>query len=113
MSVLNYKCHQTPFPQPIQSAAFSRCLSILPTQSAETSLKGWFELRMAFRKQQLCHGTSYQIKSRITKTTTTYSLVKPTEILPVNSEVPPFADLVSGSTRLLASVDLSFHDQLL
>lgn len=68
---------------------------------------------MAFRKQQLCHRTSDKIRSCIRKTVTTYSRVKPTEVLPVNSEVHPLVNLASGPTGLLASMDGSLLDQLL
>lgn len=44
------------------------------------------------------------------KTIATYSLVQPTELLLVYSEVPPFADLASGPECLGASVDLFFQE---
>lgn len=44
---------------------------------------------------------------------TTYSCVRPTHVLPVNSEVLPLVCLASGPTGLLASVDVSLVDQLL
>lgn len=44
---------------------------------------------------------------------TTYSYVKPTEVLPANSEVHPLVNLASGPTGLLASMDSSLLGQLL
>ena len=44
---------------------------------------------------------------------TTYSRVKPTEVLPVNSEVHPLVNLAPGPTDLLDSMDGSLLGQLL
>ena len=87
--------------------SFNTANTILP------KLKGWCELRTALRKQQLCQRTSDEIRSCIRKTVTTYSCVRPTHVLPVNSEVLPLVCLASGPTGLLASVDVSLVDQLL
>lgn len=55
--------------------SFNTANTILP------NLKGWCELRTALRKQQLCRRTSDEIRSRIRKTVTTYSRVRPTRVL--------------------------------
>lgn len=54
-----------------------------------------------FQKTELCHS----IKSCITKTTATHSLVQPMKIFLVNSKFPPFVELAFGPKCLLASMN--------
>lgn len=87
---------------------FQHCQQNLP----KVLFKGWSELRIASRFQKTVALPQYFLpdQSMLAETMTTYSLVQPTEIFLVYSEVPPFADLASGPKRLGASTDLFFQE---